>query len=101
MITVHPDEADQNCNHSCINCKACVQLSLDEDGIYGIIDTKTLKTPRILLLKLENLDNGGKPGIGTLNKKRGDILLECCTEIFKEIFLCYVNEILFIMVKTA
>ena len=45
------------------------------------------------------LDNGKNPNIGTLQKDRGDIFLECCTEIFKEDFLRYFNEVIFEMVK--
>ena len=50
---------------------------------------------------MADLENGIKPDIDTHKKYRGDIFLECCTDIFKEIFIHYVNEVLFEMVKTA
>ena len=60
-----------------------------------------LGTPNILLVHLEALENGINTDIGTLNKERGEIFSECCTEIFKQKLLSYVNEVLFEMVKTA
>ena len=60
-----------------------------------------LKNTHILLVDLSDLDNGRNLNIGTLNKYRGDIFLECCAERFKEKFICYVNGVLFEMVKIA
>ena len=50
---------------------------------------------------MADLENGRKPDIVTLNKYRGDILSECCAEIFKAKYLHSDNEVLFEMVKTA
>ena len=50
---------------------------------------------------MEALNNGRNPDIVTLKKDRGDILLDCFAETFKAKFLCYVNKVLFEMVKTV
>ena len=73
MMTVHPYQADPKYKHSQINWRACVQLSIDVDGIYAIINTQILKTPHDILFHLEAYENGRKPEIGTLNKKKGYI----------------------------
>ena len=101
MVTFHPDQADPNYNYSCMTFRDCIKLTLDVDGKDASIDTHRLEKPHILLVHLVALDNGRNSDIGTLKKDRGDIFLECCAESFKEIFLCYVNEIIFEMVKTA
>ena len=95
MMTVHTDQADPKCNHSCMTCRACIKLPLYVDGIDSSIDTQILEKYHILLVHLAALDNGRNPDIGTLKKDRGDIFSECCAEIFKAKFLCYVNEVLF------
>ena len=84
-----------------MTCRACVELPLDVDGIDSIIDTKSIKNPHDLLFHLAALDNVINIDIDTLKKYRGEIFPEYCTEIFKEKFLHYVNEVLFEMVKTA
>ena len=70
-MAVHPDQADPNCKHSRMACRAFVQLPLDVDGIDTIIYTQMLKTPHDLLVHLAALDNGRNPEIGTLKKERG------------------------------
>ena len=50
---------------------------------------------------MADFENGRNPDIITFKKDRGDIFSEYCTEIFKEKFLRYVNEVLFEMVKTS
>ena len=82
-----------------MNFRACVQPPLDVNGIDSSIDTKMLKTPHDLLVEFTALENGRKPYIGTLKKDRGKTFLEGCAGIFKAKFLCYVNEVLFEMVK--
>ena len=67
----HPDQADLNWNHSRMNCRDCVQLILDVDGVDAIIDTQMLKNSHVLLVRLADLDYGRKPYIGTLKKDRG------------------------------
>ena len=78
-----------------MTCRECVQLPLYVDGIYASIDTQMLKPPHILLFRLDALYNGRNLDIGTINKDRGDIFSECCTESFKAKFLRCVNEALF------
>ena len=78
-MTVHPDQADPNCNYSCMTCRACVQLSLDVDVIDSSINTQILKTPHDLLVHLAALYNGINPEIGILKKEKGDIVSELCT----------------------
>ena len=65
----HPDQANPKYNHSHMNCRACVQLLLDLDGIDAIINTQILKTPHILIVHLVYLDHGRNPYIGTLKLK--------------------------------
>ena len=101
MMTVHPDQADTNCNYSRMTCRNCVKIPLDVDRINASIDTKMLKKPHDVLVHLAALYNGRKLDIGTLKKDRGDIFSECCAESFKAKFLHYINEVLFEMVKTA
>ena len=101
IMMVHLDQADKNCKNSILTFRECIKLPLDVDGIDASIDTQMLKTPHDLLLHLVALENGRNTDIGTLKKDRGDIFSECCAEIFKIIFLCYVNKVLFEMVKTA
>ena len=101
MMMFHPDQDDPNCNYSHMTCRACIQLQLDVDEIYAIIDTTMLTPPHIILVHLAALYNGINPDIGKLKKERGEIFSECCTKIFKAKFLRYVNEVLFEMVKTA
>ena len=58
MTTVHLDQADPNCKHSCMIFWACVQLLL---GVYGrddIIDTQTIKISHNLLVHLAALHYG-------------------------------------------
>ena len=98
-MTVHPYQADPNLNYIFMTCRACIQLPLDVAEIDSSIDIPMLK--KKLLFHLAALDNGRNPDIGTLKKYRGEIFLECCAEIFKGKFLCYVNKVLFEMVKTA
>ena len=92
---VHPDQADLNCNYSCMTCRYSFQLPLDVYGIDASIDTQILKSPHTLLVHFAALDNGRKPDIGTLKKDRGDIFSEFCAESFKANFIRYVNEVLF------
>ena len=87
VITVHPDQADPNCKHSCITCRACVQLPLDVDGIDAIINTQMLTTPHDLLVHLEAFNHGRNPYIGKPKKEKGEIFSEFCTERFKAKFL--------------
>ena len=70
MMTVQPEQAGPNCKHSRMNCRACVQLLIDVDEIYAIINTQMLKKPHGLLVHLVALDNGEKPDIGTLKKEK-------------------------------
>ena len=84
-----------------MTCRACIQLSLDVNGIYDIIDTQMTKNPHDILVHLTALESGRNPDISTLKKHRGVIFSECCAESFKTELLHYVNEVLFKMVKTA
>ena len=84
-----------------MTCRACVKLPLDVYWIYASIDTQIIKTPHDILVHFAALDNYRKPDIGTLKKEMGDIFSECFVEIFKENFLRYVNEVLFLMVKIS
>ena len=68
MITVNPYQADTNCNHIRMTCRACVQLPLDIDFIDARIDNQNLKTPHDLIVHLADLYNGRNPDIGTLKK---------------------------------
>ena len=45
IMTVHPYQADINCNQSRMDFRSCVQLLLDVDGIYAIIDDQMLNPP--------------------------------------------------------
>ena len=92
---VHPDHADPKFNYSRMTCRACIQLPLDIGGIDASMYTEMIRNPHILLVNLASLYNERNPDIGTLKKDRGGIFSECCKEIFKEIFLHYVNEVLF------
>ena len=58
----------QNVNHNQITCRACVQIQLDTDGVYAIIDTKMLKPPHNLLFNLVDLDYERNTYIVTLDK---------------------------------
>ena len=98
-MTVHLHQADPNCKYSRMTCRACIQLPLDVDGIDTSINNQNVKTPHYPLVHLAALENVRKPNIGTLNKEKGYIFSELCTESFKEKFLRYVNEVLFEMVK--
>ena len=49
MMTVHPDQADPNCNYSSMTCRACIQLPLDVDKIYASIDNQILTHPPPIL----------------------------------------------------
>ena len=100
-MTVYPDQADPKLKHSCMTYRVCVQLPIYVDGIDAIINTQMLKTPHDLLLHLMDLGNRRKLYIGILNKEGGDIISECYTEIFKEKFLPYINEVPFEMVKAS
>ena len=101
MLSVHPDQADTNCKHSHMTCKSCVQLPLDSNGIDASINTQILKTCHNLQVHLEDLENGRKSEIDTLQKEKGEIFSWYYTEIFKAKLLRYVNEVLFEMVKTT
>ena len=68
MMTFHPYQADPKCIHSCMTCRACIQLPLDVDGVNSSIDTQILKTPRDGLVHLAALENGINPDIGTLKR---------------------------------
>ena len=80
---------------------AYVQIPLDVDGIDDIMYTQILKNPHNMLFHLLDLEYGRKPDTGTINKERGDIFKEWCTESFKANLLRYVNEVLFEMVTRA
>ena len=84
MMTVHPYLAEQNCKHSRMTCRSCVQLLIDVDGIDASINTQIMKTLHDLLLHLAALDNGRNLDIGTLNQEKGYIFSEYCTESLKE-----------------
>ena len=101
MDTVHSEQADPKLNHIRMACRACVQLLLNVYGVDTSIDTEMLKTPKILLSLLVDLDNGRKPYIGILRKDRQGIFSEFHNKIFKYKFLHYVNEVLFLNGKTA
>ena len=73
IMMVHQDQADTNCNHSRMICKACVKLSLDLDGVDDRIDSQILTLPHIILFHLVDLENGRKPYIGIPKKERGYI----------------------------
>ena len=87
MMKVHPDQADPKRNHSCMACRAYVQLPLDVEEIDASIDKQILKTPNDLLFHLADLEIRIKTNIGTTKKYRRDIFLEYCTESFKSKFL--------------
>ena len=74
IITVDPDQADPNCKHSRMNCRACVQLPLGLYGINSIINTQIMKTSHDLLSHLADLEDRINPDIVTLKKKKGDTL---------------------------
>ena len=95
MMTVKLDQADTKCKHSCMTCRACVQLPIYAHGIYDIIDTQIMNTPHGILVRLVALVNGINPDIGTLNKYKGDVSSDYFTEIFKARLLCYFNEVWF------
>ena len=95
MMAVHPYQADSNCKHSHMTCRACVQLPLYVYGIDASSNNQIIKPPHYLIVHLAALDNGRKPDIGTLKKESGYIFSEFCTESFKEKSLRYVNEVLF------
>ena len=101
MMTVHPDQDDPNCNHSQMNCRACIQLPLYVDGIYASIDTQMLKIPYSSIPLGVFFDNRINPDTGTFKKEKREIFSGCCTKTFKAKLLCYINEVLFIIVKTA
>ena len=100
MMTVHTDQADQKFKHIRMSCSSSAQLPMDVDGIDSSIDTQILKN-NIILVHLATLENRRNPDIGALKKNRGDIFSEFCTTRFKAKFLCYINEVLFEMVKIA
>ena len=95
MMMVHPDQSDPECKYSCTTCRECIQLPLYVYGIDAIINNQMLKISHILLVHLSALKNGRNLGIDTLNKEKGDILSEFCTDIFRENFRRFVNEVLF------
>ena len=101
MMAVHLDQADPNCKHSCMTCRAYVQLPLHVDVIGASINTQMLEKPHYLLVHLVAFDNWRKQDIGTLKKDKGDIFSGYFTEISKEKILWCVNEVLFGMVKTV
>ena len=74
MMTVHPDQADPEYNHSRMNCRVFFQLPLDVYSIDASIYNQVLKTLHIFLVHLVSFNNGINPDIGTLKKERGDIL---------------------------
>ena len=74
--------------------RACVRLSADASSIYASTD-KNINKPHDILVYIVDLDNWIKTDIVTLNKDRGDVLSEFCTEISKAIFLWNVNEVIF------
>ena len=84
-----------------MTCRAFIQLPLYVYGIDARINTQMLKNTHILLVHLEDSDNGRKRDIGTLNKDRGDIFLKYCVKRFKEKFIFYINGVLIEMVKIA
>ena len=87
MMKFHPYQADKNCKQSHMDCRAGIQLSLDVDGIYDSIYTQMLKTSHYFIVHLADLDHGRKTEIGTLNKEKGYIFSECCTDSFRGKFL--------------
>ena len=78
-----------------MTCRDCVKLTIYADGIDTRIYTQILNPPHDMLVHLADLDYERNKDIGTLKKERRDIFSECFTEIFKEKFLCSVNEVLF------
>ena len=100
-MTVQPYQADTKRKHGHMNCRDCIKLPLGVDGIDDSIDTQIMKTTRDLLVHLAALDNVRNPDIVTPKKVRGGIFSECFAENFKAKFLCYVNEVLFEMVKIS
>ena len=87
MMTVHTDQYDPNYKHSHMAYRACVQIPRDVDYIDSSMHTQMLKTPQDLLVQLAALENVRNQEIGTLNKERGDIFSECCTDSFRGKFL--------------
>ena len=45
MMMVYLEQADTKCKHSCMTCRACVQLQLDVDEVDDSIDTQILPPP--------------------------------------------------------
>ena len=43
MMKVPPNQADPNYKYIRMTCRVCIQITLDVDGIYDIIDTYMLK----------------------------------------------------------
>ena len=48
IMTVHQYQADPNCNHSHMTCKACVELPLYADVVDDSIDNEMLTPPPLL-----------------------------------------------------
>ena len=72
-MELQPDQADPKWNHSRMDCRYCIQLTIYLDGIDAIIDKKFMKIIHEILVHLAALKDGRKPDIFTLKKKRGDI----------------------------
>ena len=72
MMTVHPDQADPNCNHNCMTCREFFKLPPDVYWIDASIDTQILKNPHYPLVHLAALENGINPDIGAIKKGRGE-----------------------------
>ena len=68
IITVHPDQADTKYKYSSITCMACVQISLDTNGIDDSIYIHMLNNPHYILIFLEALENGINLHMDTLKK---------------------------------
>ena len=83
MMTVQPDQDDQNFNNNRMTCKAHVKLPLDVDRLDDRIDTQMQKKSQDIIVHLDYLEYRINQDIGTPKKWRGGIFSECCTESFK------------------
>ena len=54
-MTINSYQDDPNYKHSCITCRACVQILIDVYAIDNSINTQMLKTPNDLPVQLVDL----------------------------------------------
>ena len=99
MMMVHPDQIYSKCNYSFTYFRPFIKIPLYAYGFDDRIFKQMLNTSNEILFDLEYFYNGRKKGIVTPNKEKGNVFLQCCTEIIKVIILCNANEVLFKEIK--